>query len=152
MTSNQLSQDNTPDSIATRSIEIEQLPETEAEFPIVGIAASAGGWEAFTELLAHLPTDTGMAFVLIQHLDPNHQSFLAEILSRTTQMPVSQVQDGQAVEPNQVYVIPPNTKMVVSKGVLELSPREKVYGKYLPADAFFTSLAVDRGYKAIAVV
>jgi len=152
MTSHKLSPDNTPDSIATRSIEIEQLPETEAEFPIVGIAASAGGLEAFTELLAHLPADTGMAFVLIQHLDPNHQSFLAEILSRTTGMPVNQVRDGQAVEPNQVYVIPPNTKMVLSKGVLELSPREKVYGKYMPADAFFTSLAVDRGYKAIAVV
>ena len=67
-------------------------------------------------------------------------------------MPVNQVQDGMAVEPNQVYVIPPNTKMVVSKGVLELSPREKVYGKYMPGDAFFTSLAVDRGHKAIAVV
>ena len=152
MSSNQLSQDNTPESIAARSIEIEQLPEIEAEFPIVGIAASAGGLEAFTDLLRHLPADTGMAFVLIQHLDPNHKSFLAEILSRSTQMPVNQVQDGQAVEPNQVYVIPPNTKMVVSRGVLELSPREKVYGKYLPADAFFTSLAVDRGYKAIAVV
>ena len=152
MSSNQLSQDNTPESIATRSIELEQLPETEVAFPIVGIAASAGGLEAFTELLGHLPTDTGMAFVLIQHLDPNHKSFLAEILSRSTQMPVNQVQDGVAVEPNQVYVIPPNTKMVVSKGVLVLSPREKVYGKYMPGDAFFTSLAVDRGYKAIAVV
>jgi len=152
MNSNQLSPDNTPDSIAARSIEIEQLPETQAQFPIVGIAASAGGLEAFTELLGHLPTDTGMAFVLIQHLDPNHKSFLAEILSRSTQMPVNQVLDGVAVEPNQVYVIPPNTKMVVSKGVLELSPREKVYGKYMPGDAFFTSLAIDRGYKAIAVI
>ncbi|MEG3960210.1 CheR family methyltransferase [Microcoleus sp. herbarium2] len=152
MTSNQLSPDNTPDSIAARSIELEQLPETEAQFPIVGIAASAGGLEAFTELVGHLPADTGMAFVLIQHLDPNHTSFLAEILSRSTPMPVNQVRDGVAVEPNQVYVIPPNTKMVVSKGVLELSPREKVYGKYMPGDAFFTSLAVDRGYKAIAVV
>jgi two-component system CheB/CheR fusion protein len=108
--------------------------------------------EAFTELLGHLPTDTGMAFVLIQHLDPNHKSFLAEILSRSTPMPVNQVLDGVAVEPNQVYVIGPNTKMVVSKGVLELSPREKVYGKYMPGDAFFTSLAFDRGHKAIAVI
>src|SRR4028118_375517 len=152
MTSNQLSPDSTPDSIAARSIEIEQLPETQAQFPIVGIAASAGGLEAFTELLGHLPTDTGMAFVIFQHLDPNHKSFLAEILSRSTPMAVNQAQDGVAVEPNQVYVIPPNTKMVVSKGVLELSPREKVYGKYMPGDAFFTSLAIDRGYKAIAVI
>jgi len=152
MNSNQLSPDTTPGSIAARSIELEQLPETEAAFPIVGIAASAGGLEAFTELLGHLPADTGMAFVLIQHLDPNHESCLAEILSRSTQMPVSQVRDGVAVEPNQVYVIPPNTKMVLSQGVLQLSPREKVYGRYLPGDAFFTSLAVDCGYKAIAVV
>ncbi|MEP6542028.1 ATP-binding protein [Microcoleus vaginatus GB1-A2] len=152
MTFNQLSPDNTPEPIASRAIDLEELPEIEAPFPIVGIAASAGGLEAFTELLAHLPVDTGMAFVLIQHLDPNHKSFLAQILSRTTQMPVNEVQDGVAVEPNQIYVIPPNTKMVVSKGVLELSPREKVYGKYMPGDAFFTSLAFDRGYKAIAVV
>src|SRR4028119_2457238 len=115
MTSNPLSPDNTPDSIAARSIALEQLPETEAAFPIVGIAASAGGLEAFTELLSHLPTDTGMAFVLIQHLDPNHKSFLAEILSRSTSMPVKQVRDGVAVEPDQVYVIPPDTKMVISK-------------------------------------
>jgi two-component system CheB/CheR fusion protein len=152
MTSNQLSPDNTPEPIASSAIEIEQLPETNARFPIVGIAASAGGLEAFTELLGHLPTDTGMAFVLIQHLDPNHKSFLAEILSRSTSMPVKQVRDGVAVEPDRVYVIPPDTKMVISKGVLELSPREKIYGKYMPADAFFTSLAVDRGYKAIAVI
>ena len=131
MSSNQLSPNNTPESIATRSIDLEESPPTEAAFPIVGIAASAGGLEAFIELLGHLPLDTGMAFVLIQHLDPDHKSFLAEILSRTTPMPVNQVRDGVAVEPNQVYVIPPNTKMVVSQGVLELSPREKVYGKYL---------------------
>ena len=152
MTSHKLSPENTPESIATRSIDLEESPPTEAAFPIVGIAASAGGLEAFIELLSHLPLDTGMAFVLIQHLDPDHKSFLAEILSRSTQMPVNEVADGVAVEPNQVYVIPPNTKMVLSKGVLELSPREKIYGKYMPGDAFFTSLAMDRGYKAIAVV
>ncbi|WP_445241401.1 CheR family methyltransferase [Microcoleus vaginatus] len=67
-------------------------------------------------------------------------------------MPVNEVKDGIAVEPNQVYVIPPNTKMVVCKGVLQLSPREKIYGKYMPGDAFFSSLAIDRGHKAIAVV
>src|SRR6478672_5682739 len=125
--------------------------EIESPFPIVGVAASAGGLEAFTQLLSHLPTDTGMAFVLIQHLAPDHKSLLSEILARTTQMPVNEVKDGIAVEPNQVYVIPPNTKMVVSNGALKLSPREKIYGKYMPGDAFFTSLAVDRGHKAIAV-
>lgn len=152
MTSPQFSPENTPESIVQTAIDSEQLAATDAPFPIVGIAASAGGLEAFTGLLSHLPIDTGMAFVLIQHLDPNHKSLLSEILRRTTQMPVNEVEDGVAVEPNQVYIIPPNTKMVLSKGVLQLSPREKIYGKYMPADAFFSSLAIDRGHKAIAVV
>ncbi len=152
MTSNQSSPENTPESIAPATLDSEQLVTTDAPFPIVGIAASAGGLEAFSELLSHLPIDTGMAFVLIQHLDPEHKSLLTQILARKTQMPVSEAQDGMAVEPNQVYVIPPNTKMVLSQGVLRLSPREKIYGKYMPGDAFFTSLAIDRGHKAIAVV
>jgi len=152
MTSPQLSSENTLESIAPAALDREQLTETDAPFPIVGIAASAGGLEAFTQLLSHLPSDTGMAFVLIQHLAPDHKSLLSEILARTTQMPVNEVEDGVAVEPNQVYVIPPNTKMVICKGVLQLSPREKIYGKYMPGDAFFTSLAIDRGHKAIAVV
>lgn len=124
----------------------------EAPFPIVGVAASAGGLEAFTQLLSHLPIDTGMAFVLIQHLAPNHESLLSEILARVTQLPVHEVENNTPVEPNQVYVIPPNTKMVLSKGVLQLSPREKVFGRYMPGDAFFASLAADRAHKAIAVV
>ncbi|MEG4209763.1 chemotaxis protein CheB [Microcoleus sp. S13_B4] len=153
MTSSQFSPENTAESIAPAALDSQQLAaESDAAFPIVGIAASAGGLEAFTELLSHLPIDTGMAFVLIQHLDPAQKSLLSEILARTTQMPVNEVKDGIAVEPNQVYVIPPNTKMVLSKGVLQLFPREKIYGKYMPGDAFFTSLAIDRGHKAIAVV
>ena len=152
MISNQLSPEITSESIAPAALDSEHLATIDAPFPIVGIAASAGGLEAFTGLLSHLPVDTGMAFVLIQHLAPDHKSLLTEILARTTKMRVSEVKDGMAVEPNQVYVIPPNTKMVLSKGLLQLSPREKIYGKYMPGDAFFTSLALDRGYKAIAVV
>jgi two-component system, chemotaxis family, CheB/CheR fusion protein len=132
-------------------IEIHTVPST-AKFPIVGIAASAGGLEAFTQLLSHLPIDTGMAFVLIQHLSPDRESLLTEILTRATPMLVSQAQNGMVVEPNRVYVIPPNTKMVLEEGVLQLSPREKVFGKYMPGDAFLTSLAADRGNLAIAVV
>jgi two-component system, chemotaxis family, CheB/CheR fusion protein len=124
----------------------------EAPFPVVGVAASAGGLEAFTQLLSHLPADTGMAFVLIQHLAPDHESLLTEILARATNMLVKEVENGMKVEPNQVYVIPPNTKMILLEGLLELSPREKVFGKYMPGDAFFASLAADRGHKAIAVV
>src|SRR5436189_1063694 len=77
-------------------------------FPLVGVGASAGGLEAFTQLLRSLPGDTGMAFVLIQHLDPTHTSLLREALARATAMEVHQARDGEVVGPNQVYVIPPN--------------------------------------------
>ncbi|MBN4006662.1 chemotaxis protein CheB [Nostoc sp. LPT] len=152
MTSDQPSEQPASESAANEALDAKQLENINALFPIVGIAASAGGLEAFTQLLKHLLTDTGMAFVLIQHLHPKHKSLLSEILARETQMPVSEVQSGVTVEPNQVYIIPPNTKMILSDGVLQLTPREKVQGKYMPADAFFSSLAVDRGRKAIAVV
>jgi two-component system, chemotaxis family, CheB/CheR fusion protein len=133
------------------AIEIYTAPST-AKFPIVGIAASAGGLEAFTQLLSHLPIDTGMAFVLILHLSPDRESMLTEILTRATPMLVSQAQEGMLVEPDRVYVIPPNKKMAIDAGVLKLSPREKVFGKYMPGDAFLTSLAADLGNLAIAVV
>jgi two-component system, chemotaxis family, CheB/CheR fusion protein len=152
MTSDQPFEQPISESTANEAFDFEQQENTNDLFPIVGIAASAGGLEAFTQLLRHLPTDTGMAFVLIQHLDPNHKSLLSEILAKTTPMPVTEVQDGASVEPNSVYIIPPNTKMMLSGGVLQLTPREKVQGKYMPADAFFTSLAADRERKALAVV
>jgi two-component system, chemotaxis family, CheB/CheR fusion protein len=121
-------------------------------FPVVGIGASAGGLEAFTQLLSHLPIDTGMAFVLIQHLAPHHESLLTVILSRATEMPVKQVKDGMVVEQNKVYVIPPNAKMTISQGVLKLVPRGEGRGLFMTVDAFFLSLAEERGNKAIAVV
>lgn len=129
-----------------------QPAQTDALFPVVGIAASAGGLEAFTELIRHLPTDTGMAFVLIQHLSPDRESLLPEILGRVTAMPVRQVKEQMRVEPNTVYVIPPNTQMTLVDGTLRLALRQKSNGNYLPADIFFESLAADRGNKAIAVV
>ncbi|WP_373535022.1 CheR family methyltransferase [Microcoleus sp.] len=144
--------ENTWGSIALGAIDLELEAKTDAPFPIVGIAASAGGLEAFIQLLINLPADTGMAFVFIQHLAPDRQSLLSEILGRTTQMPVGEVEDGIAAEPNHVYIIPPNTKLLLHEGRLRLMPREKIFGKYMPGDAFFESLAVDRGNKAIAVV
>lgn len=138
--------------VAAEIMDSEQSPKTDAPFPVVGIAASAGGLEAFTELIRHLPTDTGMAFVLIQHLSPDHESLLSEILGRATAMPVQQVTDLMTVEPNEVYVIPPGTQMTLEDGLLYLVPRQKTNGKHLPGDAFFESLARDRGTKAIAVV
>src|SRR5438128_2176813 len=86
-----------------------------APFPIVGVGASAGGLEAFTQLLKALPSRTGMAYVLVQHLDPTHESALTELLARATEMPVRQVTDAMPVEPNRVYVIPPNVDMVISQ-------------------------------------
>src|SRR5688572_30148249 len=83
-------------------------------FPIVGVGASAGGLQAFTELLTPLPVDTGMAFVLVQHLDPRHESQLVEILARATRMPVCEAAEGMAVCADQVYVIPPNTNMALT--------------------------------------
>jgi two-component system, chemotaxis family, CheB/CheR fusion protein len=139
-----------PDTIRPTNI-IDSSQPTEC-FPVVGIGASAGGLDAFRQLLSHLPIDTGMAFVLIQHLEPNQKSLLSEILSRETTMPVVEVQQGMAVEPNCIYVIPPSTKMVILQGLLHLTPREKAHGVAMPIDAFFLSLAVDRGSKAIAVV
>jgi len=147
-----LSQENTLPPIDEGAIELDPEAKTDAAFPVVGIAASAGGLEAFIQLLKPLPADTGMAFVLIQHLAPDRQSLLSEILSRNTEMPVHEVEDGMAVEPNHVYVIAPDTKLLLVDGLLRPLPREKINGKYMPADAFFQSLAADRGNKAIGVV
>src|SRR5215210_3150205 len=132
-------------------------PETETPSPpltppIVGIGASAGGLEAFTQMLGALPVDTGMAFVLVQHLAPTHASLLSDILSRTTSMPVMEVHDEPRVEPNRVYVIPPNRNMILSKGVLQLLPREKGRGQHRPIDFFFRSLAEEQTDRAIGVI
>ncbi len=121
-------------------------------FPIVGIGASAGGLEAFTELLRHLPGKTGMGFVLVQHLAPRHESFLTELLSRSTEIPVTEVKEGMAVEPDHVYVIPPNTNMTIGNGVLHLMPRPAAPVLHLPIDYFLRSLAEDRKTASIGVI
>ncbi|MFN0151328.1 MAG: CheR family methyltransferase [bacterium] len=121
-------------------------------FPIVGVGASAGGLEAFTELLKHLPLDTGMAFVLVQHLDPHHASALVQLLTRATKLPVREVTDKLRVEPNCIYVIPPNTSIVISKRVLKLEPRDRAPTPHRPIDQFFESLAEDQRDRAIGVV
>jgi len=118
-------------------------------FPVVAVGASAGGLEAFTELLRHLPADTGMAFVLIQHLSPGHASMLAQLLSRETAMPVNQVEDGAVLSPNQVHVIPPGVGMTISSLTLSLRPRETA-GTTI--DGFLRSLALNRRNGAFAVI
>ncbi len=103
-------------------------------------------------MLSALPVDTGMAFVLVQHLAPTHSSLLAEILARTTTMPVMTVEDGLQVKPNRVYVIPPDRNMIISRGVLHLLPREEAHGQYRPIDFFLRSLAEEQGLRAIGVI
>jgi two-component system, chemotaxis family, CheB/CheR fusion protein len=121
-------------------------------FPIVGIGASAGGLEACTQLLRHLPSDSGMAFVLVQHLDPKHKSILSDLLAKATSMPVSEVKDGMHAKPNHVYVIPPNTGMVISRAILVLTPRAETHGFHMPIDQFFHSLAEDQKNNAVGVI
>jgi two-component system CheB/CheR fusion protein len=120
-------------------------------FPIVGVGASAGGLEAFSHLLRALPVHTGMALVLVQHLDPTHESHLTQVLARTTAMPVITVTDALRVEPDHVYVIPSNADMTIAGGVLALTPRAQV-NHHLPIDHFFRSLATDWESRAIGVV
>ena len=119
---------------------------------VVGVGASAGGLEAFRQLLKHLPVSTGMAFVLIMHLDPKHESILPELLAKTTLLPVSEVKDGTTVAPDHVYVMPRNTSMEIEGGALRLRPREKGRGQHRPIDAFLRTLAEDQSARAIGVI
>lgn len=121
-------------------------------FPVVGIGASAGGLEAFTQLLHELPPDLNMALVLIQHLDPTYKSMLSELLSKTTKLSVAEVTDGMQVKPRHVYVIPPNTSMTISNGALHLAPRVEVDRRHMPIDLFLQSLSLDQKGRAIAVI
>jgi two-component system CheB/CheR fusion protein len=121
-------------------------------FPIVGIGASAGGLEACTHLLQHVPFDIGMGFVLVQHLDPAHPSALTLLLARATQMPVHEASNNVLVQPNHLYVIPPNAIMAIARGHLKLQPRLETSGAHRSIDFFFESLARDQRERAIGVI
>ena len=121
-------------------------------FPIVGIGASAGGLEAFREVLRFLPDNAGMAYVLVQHLDPGHESLLPELLSRATRMVVHEAHTGMVVEADHIYVIAPNKDMTLSRDVLTLVPRTEVRGQHLSIDTFLRSLAESRAAQAIGVI
>lgn len=125
---------------------------TGTSVPIVGIGASAGGLEAFTRLLNHLPLDTGLCFVLVQHLDPKHDSALTQLLARATSMPVREVSNNLRVKTNHVYVIPPNTILGLAKDRLTLQPRPQTGRAPRAVDAFFESLAQDQRERAIGVI
>ena len=121
-----------------------------ATFPVVAIGASAGGLEAFSNLLRALPPEPGVALIFIPHLDPTHESALVELLSRTTRLPVHQAAEGMHVVVNSVYVLPPNSDMTISSGILHLVRREA--GHHMPIDNFFRSLAEDQGSNAVGVI
>jgi two-component system CheB/CheR fusion protein len=124
----------------------------ESLFPIVGVGASAGGLEAFRQLLAALPADTGMAYVLVQHLDPRHQSILAELLAKGSRMPVSEVKGDTAVEPDHVYVTPGRQDVTIQGRLLKLVPRTSTRGRHMPIDSFLRALAQAQRSKAIGVI
>lgn len=124
----------------------------DGRFSIVGIGASAGGLEAFEQFFRDVPVDSGMAFVLVQHLDPEHASLLTEILQRSTAMPVIEATDQLPVLRDHVYVIPPNRDMVIFHGALQLSVPDQRRGLRMPIDLFLRSLAEDQGERAIGII
>ncbi len=127
-------------------------PEHKNDLLIAAIGASAGGIEAFTEFVSNLPKDTGMAFVLVQHLDPEHKSMLTELISKKTVMRVSEVTNGMTVEPNHVYVIPANATMSISNSSLQLEPRGESRGVHMSIDHFMRALAEQQGNHAIGII
>lgn len=131
-----------------------EMYQNENLFHIVGIGASAGGLEAFSNFIKAIPANTGMAYVIVQHLDPNHESLLTELLQKVSSISVTEVSDNIKIEPDHIYVIPSNKIMVISEGSLQLTPRPKPNRKdrNLPVDIFFTSLAIEYQSYAIGVV
>src|ERR1017187_10665762 len=125
---------------------------TKVSFPIAGIGASAGGLEALEQFLRHVPAGSGMAFVIVQHLDPTHKGVMPELLQRATGMKVFQVKDRTRVQPNCVYVIPPNKDMSILHGVLHLLEPAAPRGLRLPIDFFFRALAQDQDGHSIGVI
>jgi len=135
-------------------VAVPQIPVLAASvsFPIVGIGASAGGLEALELFLARVPKNSGMAFVIVQHLDPTRQGIMPELLQRATGMTVVQVKDRTKVQPDCVYVIPPNKDMSILHGVLHLLEPVTPRGLRLPIDFFLRSLAQDRQEHSIGVI
>ena len=125
---------------------------TEAAFPVVALGASAGGLEAFEAFFKAMPADSGMAFVMIAHLDPTHVSLLPELVQKSTAMRVRQIRESTKIEPNSVYVIPPNRDLSILDSTLHLTELSQPRGSNLPIDNFFRSLAADQGANAIGIV
>lgn len=122
------------------------------DVPVVGIGASAGGLAAFKKFFSSLPADSGMAFVLVPHLDPTHESLMVELLARQTSMPVCEATEGMPIEPNRVYIIPPNKYLAIVAGRLQLSTPAERHGAQTAIDFFFRSLAAAQHERAIGII
>jgi two-component system, chemotaxis family, CheB/CheR fusion protein len=136
----------------TRRSPTDDAPSVERIFPIVGIGSSAGGLEALDLFLRNVPPASGIAFVIVQHLEPTQKDFMVELLQRSTSMRVAQVKERTVVHPDCVYVIPPNKEMSILHGVLHLLDRFAPHGLHLPIDFFFRSLAEDRRERSFGVI
>ena len=123
-----------------------------ADFLVVGIGASAGGLEACSKLLDCLGEISGMAFILVQHLDPTHESLMVGLLAKHSKLHVSQAKDGMLIEPNNLYVIPPGTYLSVVKGYLHVTPPQARHGARLPFDYFLQTMALDYGARAVCII
>ncbi len=140
----------TPATVAAGGLK-PRAEKPERGFPIVGIGASAGGLEALEELFAKMPTDTGMAFIVITHQHPGHTSLLPELLGKITELKVITADDGMKVEPNHVYVSPPGGYLALLHGTLHRMESETKTAPHLPIDSFFRSLAEDQKERAIGI-
>ena len=136
---------------AAETVHPDEVPPL-AKFPVVCVGASAGGLTAFGQFLAAIPEDTGMAFVLVQHLDPQHESQLTHLLAKETRLPVVEAVEGQVIQPNHVYVTPPSVDMALAQGALRMTPRPVGPGLHLSIDFFMRTLARECGSRGIGVV
>src|SRR5271155_1518042 len=137
---------------ATATTRAQTIAQASRSFPIVGLGASAGGLEALEQFLGHVPKESGLGFVVVQHLDPTHKGIMVELLQRSTAMPVLQIKDRMKIKPDHVYVIPPNKDLSILHGILHLLEPAAPRGLRLPIDFFFRALADDRHGQSIGVI
>ncbi|MGN7359015.1 chemotaxis protein CheB [Paenibacillus sp. SAF-054] len=147
--------DEHTDSQAAATLEETLEAETASEeVPafIVGLGASAGGLEALESFFEHMPENTGMAFIIVQHLSPDYKSLMDEILGKYTSMPIQEAQDNMQVRPNHIYLTPPRKVMTIADGCLKIAEPLRETGLHLPIDLFFRSMAADCGSRAVAII
>ena len=132
---------------------IQELNRTAGrEFPVVALGASAGGLHALEDFFTQMPADAGMAFIIVQHLAPDHVTAMPQLLARRTEMPVELARDKMQIVPNRVYVIPPNATLTFKNALLHVTAPTEARGLRMPIDKLFSSLAEDRGDNAVCII